>query len=419
MLYIWIGEESRLTPELLAREEAGEQAEEDAGKGRPLVRVLGLFRGGLRELSVASERRVPFLDGLRAAAVLLVINQHMAQTFALRYGANGYTSFGLTRNGWMGVDLFFVLSGFFIGSQLWRELGRTGGISLKQFMLRRGLRIWPLYLFIFAAVFAYSPAAAAAKQCGWTDLVFVTNYVNHGIVDGSWSLCSEEQFYLLAPLALLLIGPRSMRGYRWGLAGLLGLVLVVRAITFHAWTGHFLGKDLRAFAHLYYPFHTHCDGLIAGLVVANLASSHERVTGLLARPGLLVALCGLLLGVMMALRSDILPFTGLAIFFASLVWWGVQSGTRLFEQHIFYVLSRLSFGMYLNHEYMQGWMVSRLGPLLGNAHVPVVAGAALGFLALTCASLAVAAVTFCLVEHPFLMLRTALLRRAVPALTAH
>ena len=351
--------------------------------------------------------------------MLLVINQHMAQRFALRYGGNGYTGFGLTRNGWMGVDLFFVLSGFFIGSQLWRELGKTGGISLGKFMVRRGLRIWPLYLFIFATVFVSSPAAAAAKEYGWTDLLFVTNYVNHGIVDGSWSLCSEEQFYLLAPLALLLIGPRSMRGYRWGLAALLGLVLVARAITFHAWTLHFLGKDPLAFAHLYYPFHTHCDGLIAGLVVANLASAHERVTGLLARSGLLVLLCGVLLGAVMALRSDILPFTGLAIFFASLVWWGIQSGTRLFEQHIFYLLSRLSFGMYLNHEYMQGWMVRRLEPLLQDAHVPAAAAAALGFIALAGASMGVAAVTFCLVEHPFLMLRTALLRKAVPPLTAH
>ncbi len=408
-----------MTPELLVQERAEEQADKGAGRGRPLVRLAGLFRGGLRELSVATERRVPFLDGLRAAAVLLVINQHMAQTFASRFGGNGYTGFGLTRNGWMGVDLFFVLSGFFIGSQLWRELGRTGSISLKQFMLRRGLRIWPLYLFIFAAVCLYAPAAAAAKQYGWTDLVFVTNYVNHGIVDGSWSLCSEEQFYLLAPLALLLIGPRSMRGYRWGLVALLGLVLVVRALTFHAWTGHFLGKDPQAFAHLYYPFHTHCDGLIAGLVVANLATTQRRATGLLARPGLLVLLCGLLLGAILALRSDILPFTGLAIFFSSLVWWGIQSGTRLFQQHIFYLLSRLSFGMYLNHEYLQGWMLSRLEPLLQDAHVPAVAGAALGFVALASASLAVATVTFCLVEHPFLMLRTALLRRAVPHLTAH
>ncbi len=408
-----------MTPELLAREEAGEQADGKTSHGRLPARVAGLFQGGLRELRVATERRVPFLDGLRAAAVLLVINQHMAQTFASRYGANRYTGFGLTRNGWMGVDLFFVLSGFFIGSQLWRELGKTGSISLKQFMLRRGLRIWPLYFFIFAVVFACSPGAAAAKQYGWTDLVFVTNYVNHGIVDGSWSLCSEEQFYLLAPLALLLLGRQSMRGYRWGLAGLLGLTLVVRAITFHAWTGHWLGKDPRAFAHLYYPFHTHCDGLLAGLVVANLASAQERATGLLARPGLLVLGCGALLGAAMTLRADILPFTGLAIFFASLVWWGVRSGTRLFEQHIFYLLSRLSFGMYLNHEYMQGWIVSRLEPLLHTTHIPAEAGAALGFVALASASLGVAAVTFCLVEHPFLMLRTALLRRTVPHLTAH
>ncbi len=412
-----------MTPELLAPEETEQQANPTNANPRPLrhlvARIAGLFRGGVQELSIATERRLPFLDGLRAIAVLLVINQHLAQKFALRFGANRYTSFGLTRNGWMGVDLFFVLSGFFIGSQLWRELDKTGGIALGKFMLRRGLRIWPLYFFIFAAVFLASPAAAAAKQYGWTDLAFLTNYLNHGIVDGSWSLCSEEQFYLLAPLALLLIGPRSMRGYRWGLAGLMLFVLVARAFTFHAWTGHVLGKNPLAFAHLYYPFHTHCDGLLAGLIVANFASTRQPATGLLARPGLLVLVCGLLLGAVLASRSDILPFTSLALFFASLVWWGLRSQTRLFQQHLFYLLSRLSFGMYLNHEYMQGWIVSRLEPLLHLAHVPAAAAAAFGFLVLTGASMGLAAVTFCLVEHPFLMLRTTLLRRATPPLIAH
>lgn len=406
-------------PELLTQEQAEEQASGSKGHRRLPVRILGLFRGGLRELRGGTERRLPFLDGLRTIAVLLVINQHAAQTFASRVGENAYTRFGPTRNGWMGVDLFFVLSGFFIGSQLWRELETTGGVSLSRFMLRRGLRIWPLYFFFFAVVFASSPGVAAARQYGWTDLIFVTNYLNHGIVAGSWSLCSEEQFYLLAPLALLLIGRRSMRGYRWGLTALLGLVLVVRALTFHAWTGHFLGKDLRAFAHLYYSFHTHCDGLIVGLIIANLASAREQVTGLLARPGLLVLISGLLLGAMMALRADILPFTGLAIFFASLVWWGVQSGTRLFKQYFFYLISRLSFGMYLNHEYMQRWIVNGLGPVFRDAHTPMTAEVPLVFVLLASASTGVAVVTFCLVEHPFLMLRTALLRKAVPHLTAH
>jgi peptidoglycan/LPS O-acetylase OafA/YrhL len=286
-------------------------------------------------------------------------------------------------------------------------------------MIRRGLRIWPLYFFVFAVVFLYWPADAAAKQYGWTDVAFLTNYVNHGIVEGSWSLCTEEQFYLLAPAALLLIGRRSMRGYRWGLGALLVAALVARAITFYAFTGHLLGKNDLVWTRLYYPFHTHCDGLIAGLFVANLASAHERFRGLPARPGLLVGLSFLLLVGMIALRGDILQFTGLAIFFASLVWWGLASGTTWLGQHIFYLLSRLSFGMYLNHEYFAGWIVTRVEPALGLSHLNPVVGTLAGFLLLTGLSMALSAVTFCVVEHPFLVLRTALLQRSVPHLTAH
>ena len=385
---------------------------------RKLHRFAGLFSGGWHELTHATERRVPFLDGLRAFAVLLVVNQHISAAFARDVAPNRYSSFTLMRNGWIGVDLFFVLSGYFIGSQLWKELGRSGTISIKQFMLRRGLRIWPLYFFVFAAVFVLIPGAAAAKQYGWTDLVFITNYTNHGIVSGSWSLCSEEQFYLLAPMALLLIGPRSMRGYRWGLAALLVVVLVVRAATFMVLSGHFFAKDADAFRALYYPFHTHCDGLIAGLLVANLAVSGAQLPGILKRPGVVVLLSLIFLAGTAALQADVFPFTGLAVFFASLVWWGLQSKTELLGQHIFYLLSRLSYGMYLNHEYMQHWVVRHMQTLgvvrMGNA-----TAAACGFAVLAILSMAVSAASFCLIEHPFLMVRTALLRRSVPHLTAH
>jgi hypothetical protein len=75
--------------------------------------------------------------------------------------------------------------------------------------------------------------------------------------------------------------------------------------------------------------------------------------------------------------------------------------------------------MYLNHEYFAGWIVTRLEPALGFAHLNPMMGSAAGFLLLTALSMALAAVTFCLVEHPFLVLRTALLQRSVPHLTAH
>jgi len=387
---------------------------------RTLARVGGLFRGGPRELMVATERRVPFLDALRSLAVLLVINAHVSTTFATTYAPNLFTKFPVTANGWMGVDLFFVLSGYFIGSQLWRELNRSGTISMGRFVIRRGLRIWPLYLFIFAVITIVLHGGTAARQYGWTDLVFITNYLNHGIVSGSWSLCSEEQFYLLTPATLLLFGRRSMRGYRWGLGVLLALICLVRWATYFELTGHLLGRYPLAFQKLYYPFHTHCDGLIAGLFVANLMTSKEKLKGLLRRPRLLVVLSVLLVGVMYGFHVEAEQFLGLAVFFAAVVWWGLQSGTMRFGQHIYYLLSRLSFGMYLNHEYMQHWIVGRVLPGLGLLHLGSIAASILGFLLLSACSAGLSAVTFCLVEHPFLMIRTAVLgRKSVSPLVAH
>ena len=393
-------------------------------EGHLLTRVAGLFRGGPRELAVATERRIPFLDALRSVAILLVINQHAATEFAERFGPNQYTGFPLTANGWIGVDLFFVLSGYFIGVQLWRELSQSGTVSVGWFMVRRGLRIWPLYFFFFAAVTVAAPAWMADKQHGWSDLVFLTNYLNHGIVLGSWSLCTEEQFYLLAPTMLWMIGPRSMHGYRWGLAALLGVVCVAREVTYYKLTRGLLGKHPLAFKALYYPFHTHCDGLITGMIVANLALSFgpgkERAKGLLARPAISIGLTSVLLMLLVAVHGESEEFAGLGIFFAAVVWWGVKTETRLFGQHIFYLLSRLSFGMYLNHEYMEGSVVGRVLPWLGVLRLGPVIASVLGSALLVACSMAISAVTFCLVEHPFLVLRTALLKRRVVApLVAH
>lgn len=367
---------------------------------------MALFHGGFRDLAIPTEHRNPYLDGLRAIAVLLVINDHCSASFATTYASNAYTRFPVTANGWIGVDLFFVLSGYFIGSQLWRELDKTGTISIPRFIIRRGLRIWPLYFFVFAAVATLFHSFFLSKQGGWSDLVFLTNYLPHGIVLGGWSLCTEEQFYLLAPTILFFIGRRSRSGYCWGLVATMLLEIIVRGATYYAHSGHIFARNPAAFETLYYPFHTHCDGLIAGLLVSKLASG--KSTFHMRRPWLIV-LAGLvfLVGVH-ALQPEILDFTALAVFFGALVWWGTQRNISLFNHRVFYWLSRLSFGMYLLHAYLIAplfrhtlpHMVARSGPL----------ASVLYFAVLVVCSALLSAVTFCLIEHPFLVLRTAVLR---------
>jgi len=114
----------------------------DHEKDSPLPsRVIQLFSGSLAELWSPPSNQISFLDGLRSIAILLVINLHFSAEFSSIHGDNFYSRLPFVINGWVGVDLFFVLSGFFIGGQLWKELQRSGTISIGRFILRRGLRI--------------------------------------------------------------------------------------------------------------------------------------------------------------------------------------------------------------------------------------------------------------------------------------
>src|SRR5262249_16177994 len=138
-------------------------------------------------------------------------------------------SFTLFRYGWTGVDLFFVLSGFLIGRQLQRELQRRGTVDVPRFLLRRGLRIWPLY---FAWVAFLALALGKCRGIA-PDLVFLSNYIQ-GRVSGGWSLSTEEQFYLVVPFLLLgahrLFGPR---GQAWVPLAMLALMPLIRAVSVH------------------------------------------------------------------------------------------------------------------------------------------------------------------------------------------
>jgi peptidoglycan/LPS O-acetylase OafA/YrhL len=116
--------------------------------------------------------------------------------------------------GWLGVDLFFVLSGFLIGGLLVTELQKHGRIDITRFLVRRGLKIYPAY-FVFIAYLMLMPAAKSFAQEGnawattveewvryWPNLLFLQNYVGSNPAGHTWSLAVEEHFYLTLPFAL-------------------------------------------------------------------------------------------------------------------------------------------------------------------------------------------------------------------------
>lgn len=142
------------------------------------------------------------LDGLRALAILAVIWHHAGPSL----GSALQARWAIFERGFLGVDLFFVLSGFLITTLLLRERDRTGDVNFLGFSRRRALRIYPAYflmLLLAAAGAAASGGAQAAKV--WADLphslTFTANFVPMAsMLAITWSLAVEQQFYLVMPV---------------------------------------------------------------------------------------------------------------------------------------------------------------------------------------------------------------------------
>ncbi|HEX8557808.1 MAG TPA: acyltransferase [Pyrinomonadaceae bacterium] len=336
-------------------------------------------------------RRIPELDGLRGVAVLLVMAHHATS--------------GLPHGGFLGVDVFFTLSGFLITSLLLAEVERTGGVDFRAFYARRALRLFPAllallvtFVIVYLAFDLWTPrdtfAAALvvlgyasnwARALGWG--------VDLGPLDHTWSLSIEEQFYLLWP-ALFVALHRLLRRPRLilsALALLVAALCVYRACLF--------SDD--AVLRLYNGFDTHADGLLVGCAVAYLPSA-----GLQPRrvPAGLVAACaaGFALLVLTLKYTDAFYYRGGLTLVALgvglvLVWLASEGGGALRAALRLPPLSwvgRISYGLYLWHYFvfvsvphLEGW---RPGSRLAlNAVL----------------SFAAAALSFYLVERPFLRLK--------------
>ena len=154
-----------------------------------------------------TENRILTLDGWRGIAILLVLAEHAA---AKRYEYQTWASLGS-----LGVDIFFVLSGFIITSRLIEERTKSSTIDLPGFYIRRAFRILPLvvcYLCVICALGAFFPLDIRHSQIA-ASLFFFRNYLYASHHDGIytthfWSLSIEEHFYLLWPAMLLRFGNR-------------------------------------------------------------------------------------------------------------------------------------------------------------------------------------------------------------------
>src|SRR2546426_4980138 len=149
--------------------------------------------------------RQPGLDLLRALAIIVVVIYHAA-LFGFKLPGR------VDRFGWIGVDLFFVLSGYLIGGQLLAPLAREQSIKLGRFFARRVFRIMPAY-FVILAVYFLLPSWREYPDMAqplWKFLFSVQNIALHGgtAFSHAWSLAVEDQFYLALPFILLALNNR-------------------------------------------------------------------------------------------------------------------------------------------------------------------------------------------------------------------
>ena len=158
-------------------------------------------------LSRHESHRIPSLDGIRALSIALVVAWHLSTSGSAPWLAPLWR----IDSGNLGVRIFFVISGYLITSLLLAEHARTGTINLRRFYFRRALRIMPAFYFFLcamalAAALGLVPATRSELLRAAT---YTANYARTGWTVGhTWSLAVEEQFYLLWPSLIVLLGVR-------------------------------------------------------------------------------------------------------------------------------------------------------------------------------------------------------------------
>lgn len=260
-------------------------------------------------LNDTSSRRLVGLDLLRAAAILLVLFAHAPVPEAGDVPAFLAPLLGaLKLGGWVGVDLFFVLSGFLVAGLLMREHQQHGTVRVGRFLVRRGWKIYPpLIIFVLFMVplqrytLGYWPMNRLISQA-----LFIQNYTP-GIQTHLWSLAVEEHAYLLIAFAFggaafLAKTKRKTMRVAWmpiAIIAALALVLIARLVTASQAPFDFYTHQ--------FPTHLRIDGILAGVLFAYVYHYHRPTTAArLAkfRPVLLIAGLVLILPPFVLTRSE-------------------------------------------------------------------------------------------------------------------
>ena len=369
-----------------------------------------------------SAPRAQGLDTLRSLAILSVMVFHVS-TFHDVGNLPAAVAFA-ARMGWMGVDLFFVLSGYLIGTQLLRPYLRGECPRLWGFYRNRAFRVLPAYGVVLALYLIFPVWSEAFRLPPlWQLLTFTQNlFVDYRVNQAFshvWSLCVEEHFYLFLPLIVLpMMRKPSFRKTLALLASLVLFGICIRAfILFHslrplAQAGQDFG--LVYIERIYYPTYSRLDGLLAGVTLALVKTFRPLWWNALARRGHTLLCVGLgLIGVAIWLFNDrwqsvtgasavgtVIGFPILSLGLGLLVASALSTNGLLsrFKVPGAKLIATLAYSLYLTHKELIH-LVDLCFPVIARAGILPW----LGMYAVCC--LAVAWLLYLCVERPFLILR--------------
>ena len=334
---------------------------------------------------------LPGIDGLRAVAVSAVFLFHA----------------GVLDGGFIGVDVFFVISGFLITALALAEIERDGHLRLGAFWARRARRLLPALMLVCAAVLVYSVAegGAALRRAGrdiTTTMLYVANWAQIGdgrdyfasydappLLQHAWSLAVEEQFYLAWPLVLTLVvfAARGSRTMVRPVVGAVALAAAVGSVAIAFW----LRAQGASLSRLYFGTDTRAVGIAVGSVAGCLVDP-ERVSAVKS-PGWLdvagvggsVALVALMLRIdgseqwLYGLGFLAIAVASLAVMTASM---GRGRVAALLSARPLVAFGRVSYGFYLWHwpviVVLDGERTGLSGPLLGALWLSVTAALTVG-----------------------------------------
>ncbi|MBX3154697.1 MAG: acyltransferase [Deltaproteobacteria bacterium] len=364
-------------------------------------------------MSAALERtHVRSLDGVRGLAIALVLLYH-GWTFTQH--SNGFgIGFALDhvrQIGWAGVDVFFVLSGFLITGILLES--RDKPRYWRNFLIRRGLRIFPLYYAVLVAILIGSLVSPELRRGGianiWVNFLYLTNFwvatvgENKVPLDSAWSLAIEEQFYLVFPAVVKLVTRRMLT---YVLIGIVVAAPLLRFLTWEYGAQPVLGPYALPYCRL--------DALAIGALL-RLAFEERAEVELALLRRVAPVLCVAAVAFLYTSSRKELPFivagyslTALAT--ASLIacLLAARAGSplrRVFEAGPLVYIGKISYGLYLFHLIVRLVVTQALARVFAKEDLGGTLYCTCQLVAMVVLTIAVAALSFRYFEQPILRLK--------------